>query len=67
MKTEKETLEVLNEFYKDCLAFWIKSGKSDEEAKALAIKDIQNIKNDPLVPKGLPLNEKAKQAFIAEV
>lgn len=44
---EKQTKDVIRRFYKECVAFWLKKGKSKEEAKALAFSDCNKLKRNP--------------------
>ena len=65
MLTRKETYKLLEEFFNDCVKFWILSGVKDyREAFTLAIKDVAAIQSDPYSPQGELLNTEAKKQFI---
>lgn len=44
---EKQTKEVIRRFYKECVEFWLKKGKTQEEAKELAFSDCNKLKYNP--------------------
>ena len=62
-----KTVEVLIAAYQDCERFWIREGKSQEEAKMLARKDIEGMTTNPFSPNGETLNEEARIGFIRAV
>lgn len=67
MKNEKETKSLVRQFFKDSYNFWKREGKCDNEAYSLALKEAANIKHDPFIPYGEPLDEKAKIECIMEI
>ena len=67
MLNKKETYKILGEFFNDCVKFWILSGVKDyKEAFVLAIKDVEDIKHNPYLPKGDLLHTEAKSSFIKQ-
>lgn len=64
--SKEETKEVLEEFYDDCLNYWLTQPDSGdlEGAKALTEKDLQSVTHNPLKPSGELLNKEAKEEFI---
>ena len=64
MLSEKETQEVLEKFFNDCMGFWKRQGHEIKEAFAFAIEDVERLTTDPFVPCGKKLDEKAKADFI---
>ena len=69
---EKETYEILSRFYIDCLKFWNKEVNergfaTDLKIEELAIKDIENIKNNPYSPNGKVLDIETKEKWVADM
>lgn len=69
MLSKKETIEVLKEFYQDCLDYWLTQpdSKELEDAQAMALKDLRGITHNPLKPTGEKLDSEAKEIFINEL
>ena len=58
--------EVLERFYKNCLEFWEREGV--DNAKEMAIKDVERITTNPFIPKNAPnIDEIEKQEFIKSI
>lgn len=66
MKTGEETTLILTKFYGECVTYWKNEGKDKDEAKSLAIKDVESITTDPFSPTGAALNDESKQQFLAQ-
>lgn len=64
MLSVKETEIRLENFFKDCLAFWKREGYDDREAFELALSDTKTIKKDPFSPMGEELDAETKNKFI---
>lgn len=59
-------LEVLEKFYKNCLEFWKREGV--ENAKEMAIKDVERITTNPFIPKNSPpIDVDVKEQFIKSI
>lgn len=58
-----ETLETLTDFYRDCVRFWMREGKSIDNA----LRDVENITTNPYSPNGELLDVEAKNDFIAYI
>lgn len=63
---KEETKKVLEEFYNDCLNYWLSQPDSGdlEGSKALAEKDLRSVTRNPLKPSGELLDKVAKEEFI---
>lgn len=58
--------DVLDRFYKECLAFWKREGSENPEY--MAIKDLREITTNPFLPKNAPLLDPAtKEEFIKTI
>lgn len=64
MLTVEETVKVLVAFYKDCVGFWKREGKTDSVAKQMALQDIESLNTNPFEPNGDWLNQEAKHYFV---
>ena len=60
----RETEQVLEMFFNDCLRFWTREGYDERAAFEMALDDVRAVKNDPFVPRGKKVDEDAKQKFI---
>lgn len=60
----KETIEILEVFYKECLDYWVTQEDSIDVAEKQALKDVEVLKHNPLVPRGKKLDPKAHNDFL---
>ena len=61
----KSDLEVLEQFYSDCVKFWIGIGMEDEIAKERAFNDVSNITTNPYIANNSPaLDIQVKEQYI---
>ena len=61
---KEETIYLLHSFFQDCMAFWLREGKSDREAIELALNEISQVTHDPFTPAGDLIDHCAKQEYI---
>ena len=64
---KEETIDLLNSFFEDCLAFWVRQGKSYREAFELAINETSQVTRNPFAPIGDLINQDAKQEYIKKM
>lgn len=66
MLNEKETDQILEEFFYECVAFWNRNINNTREAFKNAIRDIEGLTRDPNEPCGRLLNVAAQKKFIEQ-
>lgn len=64
MLSISKTQEILKQFFGECVEFWKKEGKSEQEAYALALKDVESTTYDPYSPQGEELDTQTKEIFV---
>jgi hypothetical protein len=66
MLNAHETQLILEQHFKDCKNYWLRSGycKDEREAFVNAIDDIKALKRNPFVPCGDLLDVETKEKFI---
>ena len=64
---EKETINLLDAFFEDCLKFWVKEGKDYEVAFELAVNEVSQATHNPFSPAGDFLDEDTKQKYISKI
>lgn len=64
MLNEKETILVLEEFFKECLSFWNRTVDDTREAFKKAIRDIEELTHDPYEPCGKLIDIPTRDKFI---
>ena len=68
MLNAQETRDILEDFLLDCIKFWLKDGKSNEESFDLAVRDVACTTNNPNEPyKVALLDEETKLQFINDL
>ena len=61
----KETQNILERHFNDCLKYWMKQANMTErKAFEMALFDIRNIKHNPFSPYGEELDTETKLKFI---
>lgn len=66
MLTEKETENILTQFFAECLKYQKTQTKDEDEAFEKTIEDISKIEFDPFSPQGEKLSLEAKQRFLEQ-
>ena len=66
MLTEKETEDILTQFFVECLKYQKTQTKNEDEAFEKAIEDIDKIQFDPFSPQGEKLSIDGKQRFLGQ-
>lgn len=66
MLNEKETDQILEEFFFECIKFWNRNISSAREAFKNAIKDIEGLTRDPNEPCGKLLDVVAQKKFVEQ-
>lgn len=61
---KKETIDLLDRFFEDCLAFWLSQGKDNQEAFELALNETSQITYDPFTPMGDLLDPDVQREYI---
>jgi hypothetical protein len=61
---EKETELIIEEFFKECLAFWNRTVADAREAFKKAIRDIEELTHDPYEPCGKLINISTRDKFV---
>lgn len=67
MISARETQEILERFFDDCLRFWMHQGSDHghkQKAFKLALEDVKSIHRNPFVPCGDELDAETKANFI---
>lgn len=64
MKNYQETMEILKEFYEDCVRFHEK--ENPKLAKVRAIKDLYSVQHNPFSPVAVFIDPTAKADFIEQ-
>lgn len=67
MLDRQKTKEIVTSFYYECYKFWEREGRSVSEAKRLALRDCQELKHDPYVPRGEELDADAQVECLAKL
>lgn len=65
MKNYQETMEILENFYAECVRYWEK--QNPKLAKVHALQDIHNVKHNPYNPKPEWIDMSAKIDFIDRI
>lgn len=60
-----KTIDVLQAFYEDCRAFWVRECANTREAHKRAVEDVERLSTNPFSPNGELLNIEAKAEFVA--
>jgi len=66
MLNEKQTDQILEEFFFDCIKFWNRNMDDTRQAFKNAIRDIEVLTRDPNEPCGKLLDVNAQKKFIEE-
>jgi hypothetical protein len=66
MLNEKETDQILEEFFFECIKFWNRNMEDSIQAFKNAIRDIEVLTRDPNEPCGKLLDVTAQKKFIAQ-
>ena len=66
MLNEKETDQILEEFFFECIKFWNRNMEDTRQAFKNAIRDIEVLTRDPNEPCGKLLDVTAQNRFIAQ-
>lgn len=61
---KEETIDLLDRFFADCLAFWLSQGKDDQESFELALNETSQVVRNPFAPMGDMIDQDAKQEYI---
>lgn len=61
---KEETIDLLDRFFADCLAFWLSQGKDNQEAFELALNETSQVLRNPFAPFGDLIDQNAKQEYI---
>lgn len=65
MLNSKETYDILNKFFKECLCYWESKGNTDRTPLENALEDVKRRKLSPYPPTmGDLLDEETKNKFI---
>lgn len=64
---KEETIDLLNNFFEDCFAFWVRQGKKNREAFELALNETSQVQRNPFSPMGDLIDQDAKQKYIAKM
>ena len=67
METKKDTMRILNNFFADCMRFWMHENKSIAEALPLALTEVAEVTHNPFDPYGKQLDVEGKQEFIKRI
>lgn len=68
MSTSKEIqIEVLEEHYRQCLAFWKREKHSEITAQAMALNDILRTRYNPFVPRGEVLDAEVHKTVVDNI
>lgn len=66
MLNEKETDQILEEFFFECIKFWNRNMEDTREAFKNAIRDIEGLTRDPNEPCGKLLDTATQKKFVEE-
>lgn len=64
MLNEKETQLIIEDFFKECLLFWIRTIDDGREAFKKAIRDIEELTRDPNEPCGKLVDIPTRDRFV---
>jgi hypothetical protein len=64
MLNERETELIIEEFFKECMAFWNRTKTDSREAFQMATKDIECLTRDPYEPCGKLLDVPTRDKFV---
>ena len=67
MINRNDTMALLDNFFNDCLVFWKREGKSQNEAFDLALKDVSHVIYNPFEPNGDLLDVGGKEEYIKKM
>lgn len=68
MSTSKEKqIEMLEEHYRQCLAFWKREKLHGIAAQAMALNDIVRTRHNPFVPQGERLDDEARRKVVEKI
>lgn len=66
MLDEKETDQILEEFFFECIKFWNRNMEDTRQAFKNAIRDIEGLTRDPNEPCGKLLDVTAQKKFVEQ-
>lgn len=63
---EKETKDILDNFYKECLRFWEREVERGQDVvpEEMALRDVRNLTYDPRSPKGRKLDGETVKTWV---
>lgn len=65
--TRELWLDCLNQFYYECVSFWSREGKNEDDAIRAARADIERINHLPYVPHGPEIPADVKAEFLSTI
>ena len=60
-------MQVLTQFYYDCVDFWCRQGLTEDRAIKVAAADVENVGHYPYAPNGEPIPEDVKKEFLENI
>lgn len=60
-------IEVLEEHYRQCIAFWKREKHSEITAQAMALNDIFRTRHNPFVPRGEVLDAEVRKTVVDNI
>ena len=61
----QETVKVAARFLVDSYEFWVGQGKTPQEARENALREVAELRHDPFSPRGKELDRYALNVFVA--
>ncbi len=49
--TDRQQKEILERYFTNCLGFWRRQGKNEEDARNLALNELRQVKSNPFTPR----------------
>lgn len=65
--TKEQWMQVLTQFYYDCVDFWSREGLTEDEAIRKATTDVANTRHYPYAPNGELIPEDIKEEFLKNI
>ncbi len=64
--TDRQQKEILERYFTNCLGFWRRQGKNEEDARNLALNELRQVKSNPFTPRLQPMNSDIVAKIVAK-